>query len=72
MNLPANKISGKSNSIEKFNSIFLIGILFEHPCFNIAASNMSSFSVCWRIHFISHSKDVLDFNNFQGQELMLK
>lgn len=72
MNLPANKNSGKSNSTEKFNSIFLIGILFEHPCFHIAASNMSSFRVCWRTHFISHSKDVLDFNNFQGQELILK
>lgn len=49
-----------------------MGILFEHPCFNIANSNMSSIRSCWRTHFTSHSEDVLDFNNFQGQELVLK
>lgn len=33
---------------------------------------MSGFRLCWRTHFISHSKAVLDFNNLQGQELILK
>lgn len=33
---------------------------------------MSSFRSCWRTHFTSRSEDVLDFNNFQGQELVLK